>query len=127
MDRKLASIQKIVDLRPIEGADFIEQATVLGWNVIVKKGDFALWDLCVFFEIDSLLPADNPEFSFMEKHRFKVRTMKMKGVVSQGLALSMEILPKMSSESYFEGDDVTALLNISKYEPPQKFFNSPII
>jgi RNA ligase (TIGR02306 family) len=56
MERKLASIQRIINLTPIDGADAIETATILGWSVVVKKGEFKIGDLCVYFEIDSLLP-----------------------------------------------------------------------
>ena len=55
-ERKLASVQRIKDLQPIPGADKIEVATVLGWQVVVKKGDFSVGDLVYFFEIDSWVP-----------------------------------------------------------------------
>ena len=54
--RKLASIQKIKALKPIEGADAIEKATVLGWQLVVKKGEFNVGDMAVYCEIDSLMP-----------------------------------------------------------------------
>ena len=60
MARKLASIQRITDLQPIEGADLIEVASVLGWKVVVKKGEFQVGDLAVYMEIDSV-PPDLPE------------------------------------------------------------------
>ena len=46
--RKLASIQQILDIRPIKGADVIEVASVLGWNVVVKKGEFSVGDKCIY-------------------------------------------------------------------------------
>ncbi len=54
--RKLASIQKIVNIEPINGADLIQLATILDWNVIVKKNEFNINDLVVYFEPDSLIP-----------------------------------------------------------------------
>lgn len=36
--RKLASIQRVVGVRPIEGADRIEAVDVLGWTVVCNKG-----------------------------------------------------------------------------------------
>ena len=51
--RKLASIQKIIELKPIEGADRIELARVLGWQVVVGKGQYKPGDLVVYYEIDS--------------------------------------------------------------------------
>ena len=62
--RKLASIQKIAALEPIIGADVIEKATVLGWQLVVKKGEFQVGDWCVYCEIDSVLP-DYPVFEWV--------------------------------------------------------------
>lgn len=59
--RKLASVQYVHDITPIEGADMIEVAHVLGWQCVVKKGEFEVGDLGVYFEIDSFLPI-KPEF-----------------------------------------------------------------
>lgn len=67
MERQLATIQRIAALTPIEGADKIEVASVLGWKVVVKKGDFKVGDLCVFAEIDSILPDTNPHFDLKQK------------------------------------------------------------
>lgn len=126
MERKLVSIQKILNLKPIDGADRIEQATVLGWNMVVKKGEFKEGDLCIFFEIDSILP-DGPEWSeFMRSRNFRVKTAKFKGVLAQGLALPLSILAH-DHEKFGDidprgtlqiGDDVTILLGVIKYEPP---------
>lgn len=114
--RNLASIQKIKEITPIEGADRIECATVLGWNLIVKKGEFKVGDLCVYIEIDSRLPNSNPAFAFMEKHKFRVRTLKMRGVVSQGLALPLSAFGD-AFRKLKEGSDVTDKLGIVKYDP----------
>ena len=97
--RKLVSIQKIKNINPIEGADFIEMAQVLGWQCVVNKGQFLPGDLCVYFEIDSFLPV-RPEFEFLRKSSFKtnvilgegfrLKTMKFKGQISQGLVLPLK-------------------------------------
>ena len=55
MERKLASIRKVREIKPIEGADAIELAIVDGWQCVAKKGEFKVNDLCVYFEIDSLV------------------------------------------------------------------------
>ena len=68
MTRKLASIQKVVKIEPIEGSDFIEKITVLGWELVAKKSEFKEGDLCVYFEIDSILPP-NLIFEFMQQIR----------------------------------------------------------
>lgn len=122
--RKLASIQKVINVEPIPGADRIEKITVLGWTLISKRGEFTAGDLCVYFEIDSVLP-DKDIFSFLWKTddngltrapSFRLRSKKMKGVISQGLALPLSILPE--SITPVEGVDVTDTLGIVKWEPP---------
>lgn len=112
--RKLASIQTIDKLTPIPDADLIEVARILGWNVVVKKGEFQVGDLCVYCEIDSVFPDDNPEFAFLEKSRYRIKTKKLRGVVSQGICFPLSILP----ENQYEVDqDVTDIIGIEKYEP----------
>ena len=113
--RKLASIQKIKALEPIEGADAIEKAQVLGWQLVVKKGEFKIGDLCVYCEIDCIMP-DKPEYAFLEPRKMRIRTVKLRGQVSQGICFPLSVLPK--DVSIFENLDVTALLGVEKYEPP---------
>jgi RNA ligase (TIGR02306 family) len=114
MERKLVSIQVIDAVAPIEGADNIMQARVMGWTVVVKKGEFAPGDRCVFFEIDSVLP-DGPAWSeFMRPRGFRVRTVKLRGVLSQGLALPVSIL---GGEVPEPGIDIREHLGVVKYEP----------
>lgn len=114
MERKLVSIQTIDELAPIEGADRIMRARVMGWDVVVKKGEFAVGDKCVFFEIDSVLP-DGPAWAeFMRVRKFRVKTMRLRGVLSQGLALPVAILAK---DVPAVGTDVRDVLGVTKYEP----------
>ncbi|MDR3292982.1 MAG: hypothetical protein LBT20_02635 [Clostridiales bacterium] len=114
MERKLAHIEIVKNIRPIEGCDNICQCSVLGWNLIIKKDEFQEGDKCVYIEIDSLVPSDNSAFSFLEKRNFKIKTMKMRGTISQGLALPTSILG--GKKSYEIGDDVTSALKITKIE-----------
>lgn len=115
MERKLVSIQVIDALAPIEGADNILQARVMGWTVVVKKGEFAPGDRCVFFEIDSVLP-DGPAWSeFMRPRGFRVRTLKLRGVLSQGLALPVSILG--GGEVPERDVDIRDRLGVVKHEP----------
>ena len=104
----------ITALNPIPGKDRIELATVDGWTVIVKKGEFWVGGPCVYVEIDSVLP-EKPEFEFLRPKDFRIRTMKMAGVISQGICFPLDILPV---GHYNEGDDVTALLGVKKWERP---------
>jgi len=112
--RKLASIQKVLKIEPIENADNIELATILGWHVVVKKGEFKAGDLAVYVETDSILPKNNPDFAFLEGKR--LRTKKLRGVYSQGIAFPLSILPGWCKQ---EGTDVTSELGITKWEPDE--------
>ncbi len=120
--RKLATIQKIVDLSPIPGADLIEVATVLGWQVVVKKGDFTVGDLAVYFEIDSFLNANDPRYATFEerfinwgdKRGMRLKTIRLRKQISQGLVLKVSEFPEIKNPQ--EGDDVTDLLKIEKWE-----------
>ena len=79
MQRKLVSIQRVESVAPIAGADAIDQARVMGWTVVIKKGELAPGDPCVFFEIDSVLPDGAPWAEFLRARGFRVRTLKLRG------------------------------------------------
>ena len=113
MQRKLASIQKVIKIQPIEKADRIEKITILGWEVVCRKNEFKEGDLVVYCEVDSILP-DKSEFEFLRERKFRIRTVKLKKQVSQGICFPLSILPK---GKYAEGDDVTDILGIKKYDP----------
>ena len=111
--RSLAYIQTVHDIQPIAGADNIELIHVNAWTLIAKKGEFQDGDKCVFFEIDSKLPADNPAFEFLAAKHYKVKTYKLGkfGVVSQGLALPLSVLPEIDPAIELN-TDVTGLLKV---------------
>lgn len=125
MSRKMASIRRIDDIQPIAGADAIEVATVGGWRVVIKKGEFAVGDLAVYCEIDSWIPhelapflskgSEPREYNGVQGER--LRTIKLRGQVSQGLLLSRYVVLDRVGEIY-EGQDVTELLRIQKWEAP---------
>ena len=122
--RKLASIQRIWKIEPIEGADRIELAHVLGWQCVVNKGQFREMDLAVYFEVDSFLPIA-PEFEFLRASSyrktdimgegFRLRTMKFRGQISQGLLLPISTFPLIPKDAE-PGLDVTELLGVKKWE-----------
>lgn len=114
-ERALAHIEKVHNIRPIEGADFIEAISVLGWNLVASKGEFQEGDLCVYIEIDSKVDTTKPVFEFMTKNDGKVKTRKFKGMISQGLALALNKFD-VDLSKYKEGDDVTKLLGITKIQ-----------
>jgi RNA ligase (TIGR02306 family) len=129
MERKLATVRKISNIQPIEGADKIELATIDGWKVVVAKDvNHKVGDLIVYCEVDSFLPI-REEFEFLRKTSFKkmgdqegfrLKTIRLRGQISQGLIVPLDVLLKhgVSSEDVFEGLDVTGTLGIVKYEPP---------
>ena len=90
-ERELAYVVHIDNIIPIEGADRVEQAIVGGWHIMVRKGQFQIGDLAIYFEIDSKVP-EKPEFEFLAAKHYKVKTQKyFKGtVISQGLLMSAE-------------------------------------
>ena len=141
--RKLATIRQISDIQPIEGADAIEVATVDGWKVVIKKAEFQVGELAVYFEIDSVLPI-REEFEFLRKgcyvkkdwlvsatnptgEGFRLKTIRLRGQVSQGL-----LVPLASEGSYYSSvkgldgqlyevlldDDVTETFGVVKWDPP---------
>lgn len=115
-ERKLATIQEIESINPIVGKDRIGLATMkgLGWHVIVNKEDIHVGDKVVYFEIDSILDSSNPKFEFMTKRGFRVKTMKMAGVFSQGLCIPVK---ELGMENKKVGTDVTTELKVEKYDP----------
>lgn len=128
----LATIQKIISVEPIQDADRIEKVKVLGWECVVKKGVFKEGDLCVYIEIDTLIPKYLLTGNEKDIEKIILKTVKMKGQISQGLVLpiynefysafmlwreeckysDMEI-PELK-----EGQDITDLLEVEKYEKP---------
>ena len=139
MSRKLASIQTIKAIKPIEGADKIELVQVLNWDCVAKKGDFHVGDKVIYFEIDSLLPGI-PAFEFLrgsswsqKLNKYKISTHKFRDQISQGLVMSYDCLKELIIQingeiefktNYTDGEDLTELLKIEKYEPP--VYNGPL-
>jgi len=132
--RKLATLERISAINPIPEADAIERATIRGWNVVVKKGEHKVGELVIYCEIDSLMP-ERPEFEFLRPRGFRIRTIKLRGQVSQGIIFPISILqdrdltladPKILGKVEDigfkmiipEGADVTQVIGITKYEAP---------
>jgi RNA ligase (TIGR02306 family) len=130
MLRKLASVQTVLALEPIPNADAIELARINGWQCVVKKGEFEVGQLGVYFEIDSV-PPDTETFRFLwapkpkegrdipdvveRPEKFRIRTMKLRGALSQGLLLPLH---SFALGEVAPGTDVSQVLGVEKYEPP---------
>jgi RNA ligase (TIGR02306 family) len=130
--RQMATVRKIDEIRPIENADSIEAAVIGGWVVVVKKGEFKANELAVYLEIDSWVPhglapflsrGNEPrEFNGIKGER--LRTVKLRGQISQGLLLPLTVLPHSLGFQYAKpdgaanGEDVSHWLGIQKWEAP---------
>lgn len=115
MKNGLASVQKIIKLTPIDGADMIETATVLGWEVVVKKNEFNIEDKVAYIQIDTIVP-ELPEYEFLRERKFRVKTIKLRKQISQGLIVPLPV------GKWKEGDDLTEILGVKKFE---KVDNNP--
>jgi RNA ligase (TIGR02306 family) len=129
MERKLVTIRKIKEINPIKDADQIEVVTVDGWKVVTKKGEFKVGDECLFFEIDSFLP-EVQQFEFirngntfkrmtvegMEYTGFRLRTVKLRGQISQGLVLPLSLFPEVDFSD--KTKDYSEDLGVMKWEAP---------
>ena len=121
--RKMATIQIIRDITPIEGADAIVLAHINGWASVVKVDEFSVGQYVVFCEIDSWVPHEIAPFlsngkeprEYLGVKGERLRSVKLRKQLSQGLILPINILPQ---GSYPEGEDVSEKLGIVKYEPP---------
>ena len=121
-ERKLVTIDVVSELNPIPKMDRIEMATIRGWEVIVQKNDFNVGDKCIYFEIDSLIPEGDERFEFLRErtylkneNAFRIKTMKMRGNFSQGLALPLSKFPEFQNLQM--GVDITKKLNVRLYDP----------
>jgi RNA ligase (TIGR02306 family) len=128
-ERKMATVRLIDEIRPIKDADAIEAAVVGGWVVVIKKGEFRAGDLAVYLEIDSWVPhaiapflskgQEPREFNGVKGER--LRTVKMRGQVSQGMLLSIETAFPGSDRRFWWSQvnvDISERLGIQKWEDP---------
>lgn len=145
-ERKLASVQRVAEIRPIEGADAIEHFRINGWWVVDKKGAHKVGDLVCYCEIDSWIPHELAPFlsKGQEPREYnsvkgeRLRTIKLRGAVSQGLLLPIDQtiseLPQQFIQYlpggyvkfgdiepvrlFEEGTDLTEILGVQKWEAP---------
>lgn len=127
--RKLVTIRTVSELKPIENADNIELAVVDGWQCVVKKGEFNVGDLGVYFEIDSWMPYSDERFKFLMKNvrhfedvpGVRIKTMRLRGALSQGLFMPLSAFPEILvkwKEINQNETDVSELIGIKKWERP---------
>jgi RNA ligase (TIGR02306 family) len=124
--RSLVTIRRVEAVTRISNSDFLEVAHILGWKCVVKKGEFKAQDLGVYFEVDSFLPIE-PRYEFLRSSSFRdnedngagfrIKTVKMRGELSQGLLLPLQAFREL--EGFREGDDVTERLGVKKWYTPE--------
>lgn len=114
--RKLASVMVIDEVIEIPGADKVELVRLEGWQAVVSKGKHKAGDLVVYIETDALLP-DKPEFEFMRDRKFRVKQIKLRGCISNGLVFDRSDLSSFKLPSVvFPGYDLTKILSIEHYQ-----------
>ena len=114
------TIQKVHNFTPIENADRIEVAHVLGWKCVVKKGDFEIGDMGVYIPLDSEVPHDEDRYPFMKGSKYRVRTVKLRGQISQGLFLPMDFFTSQERsdiDKVASGEDISQTIGVTQYEP----------
>lgn len=140
--RKLVTIRQVSAVNPIEGADAIECISIEGWKVVSQKGNYQVGDLAVYFEIDSFLPdgderwqdlVDKSPREFEGKKGHRLRTIKLRGQVSQGFSIPLRKFPELegivqlaamgcNSEEErlvkLRELDLSDVLGVVKWEPP---------
>ena len=131
MNDKLATIQKILDVKPCPNSDNLDLVKVLGWQVVTKRGEYSIGDLVVYICIDTVLP-ERPEFEFLRNKHFRIRPIRLRQQESAGICFPLSILgdkvakkpcTDLSPDGPFfylvnAGDDVTDILSIKHYEKP---------
>ena len=124
--RKMASVQRVLEKKSIVGADLIEAYRVNGWWVVDKKDAHEVGDLVVYCEVDSWIPHTLAPFltkpghyprEYLGVEGERLRTVKLKGQLSQGL-----LLPLVEDNSE-EGQDFSEILGITKWEDTRYMAN----
>ena len=133
----LATIQRIREIKVHPNAENLELATVLGWTIVIKKGEYKQGDLTIYIVIDTIVP-ETPVFEFLRNKHFRIKPLRLRGESSAGIVFPLTILPSFEFDSAFggpvcsdgtgarlsitEGLDVTDIIGIKKYEkqmPPE--------
>lgn len=124
--KNLATIQKVVAVQPHNNAENLELVTVLGWQVVTKRGEFKENDLCVYVVIDTVL-SERPEFEFLRNKHFRIKPIRLRGEVSNGICFPLSIVPEPTDGvirpmtvgyGLPEGTDLTESLGVKHYEKP---------
>jgi RNA ligase (TIGR02306 family) len=121
MSELKVQVARILEIKKHENADSLEIAKVFDWECVVQKDRYKANDLIIYIPIDSILSSELEEKIFgkdskVKLHKSRVKAIKLRGVVSYGLIIDLDYV---DNKYRIEGQDVTSILNITKYEPPQ--------
>ena len=120
---KVATIEEIAEVIPHPNADALELAKIKGWQVCIKKGEFKKGDMCIYICVDSVLE-DKPIYEFLRNKNFRIKTVKLRGQISQGIAFPMTIFKSLGhdtvvfTEPDVIGSDVSHYVYAKHYEKP---------
>jgi RNA ligase (TIGR02306 family) len=119
---KVATLERISEIVPHPNADALELAKINGWQVCVKKNEFKKNELCIYITVDSILD-DCPQYEFLRNKQFRIRTIKLRGALSQGIAFPISLLKSFGYDiipvnNPIEGTDVSTFIRCKHYEKP---------
>lgn len=119
---KVATIERIADVFPHPNAEKMDLAKINGWQVCVKKNEFKVNDLCIYITVDTILE-DCPQYEFLRNKHFRIKTIKLRGQLSQGIAFPISLLKSFGHDIVplddpIEGTDVSDLVKAKHYEKP---------
>ena len=131
MTRKLVTLRQIEKIEPIPKADRIEKITIGGWELVSQKGIHTVGDWVLYYEVDSLLPIQEPYIDTFESRGrkktqlddgtilegYRLRTIKLRGQISQGFILSLTLFPEIDFKD--KEKDYAKILGVHKYEVPE--------
>lgn len=125
-ERMMAWVATIDQVQNHPNADRLDLCRVGGWQVVTLRDEYKEGDRVIYISIDSWVPTEiAPFLSKGQEPRVyegvkgeRLRTIKLRQEISQGLILPFSILGSDVDFPLEDGADVTDHLGIIKWEPP---------
>ena len=145
MSTHRVEVVKIDSIEKHPGADRLDIAKVMGWQVVIGKDNFQVGNLALYIPVDSILPNSLelrlfPPGSKISLKKGRVRSIKIRNQISQGMLVSLQVIKeelvatgkfdllptnKLNQAVFSEGQDLAELIGVIKYEPPEPDFAGP--